>query len=186
MKIMKAHGSQKISPSLIYDFLIFLIFFLIKKVGENFGWFPPLPTKLLLPNPKQNNKKRLPLFFNHLWKLKLKKSFLVHDVWMLMKGIKKEGKNKGKNRIFKKRKSKRKLKMRDRKWIKKYDTHIFKLFLFKKTWNLFFGSNWVYTMHQGPWAIGHGFSLGLIQKVRYQWGFIDHGQRVFMYTTLKW
>jgi hypothetical protein len=58
-------------------------------------------------------------------------------------------------------------KKRDRKWIKNNNTHIFKLFLFKKTWNLFFGSNWVYTMNQGPWAIGHGFSHGLIQKVRY-------------------
>jgi hypothetical protein len=66
MKIMRAHGSQKISPSLIYYFFIFFIFKINKKVGENFGWFPPLPTKLLLPNPKQNNKKRLPLIFNHL------------------------------------------------------------------------------------------------------------------------
>jgi hypothetical protein len=30
-----------------------------------------------------------------------------------------------------------------------------------------FGPNWVYTMNKGPKAIAHGFSNGLIQKVRY-------------------
>ncbi len=30
-----------------------------------------------------------------------------------------------------------------------------------------FGPNWVYTMNEGPRAIAHGFSNGLIQKERY-------------------
>jgi hypothetical protein len=28
-----------------------------------------------------------------------------------------------------------------------------------------FGPNWVYTVNEGPWAMAHGFSHGLIQEV---------------------
>jgi hypothetical protein len=31
----------------------------------------------------------------------------------------------------------------------------------------FLGLNWVYTMNKGPWAMAHGFSHDLIQKLAY-------------------